>query len=54
MTAEEVAAVFQVAESTVITWAREKRVPAVQVPGGKGYRFRRDDIRQLIEREHAS
>lgn len=47
MTVEEVAKYLKVEESTVYTWARERRIPAMKI--GRFWRFRKEDIEKWLE-----
>lgn len=47
LTAVEVAKMSRTSAATVRRWAREKKIPAVPLPGGK-WRFRRADIEELL------
>lgn len=49
LTAEQVAERFDVTAETAREWARTGKVPAIRLPGGGHYRFRREDI-EAIER----
>jgi excisionase family DNA binding protein len=43
LTPTEVATYFKVNPKTVARWAKDKRIPSFQTPGGH-HRFRREDI----------
>jgi excisionase family DNA binding protein len=47
MTVEEVAKYLKVEESTVYTWARQRKVPAIKI--GRFWRFRKEDIDKWLE-----
>jgi len=44
LTAKEVGDELGVSHFTVSRWAREGLFPAIALPGGKGWRFRRSDL----------
>lgn len=46
-TASEVADRFRVHVSTVYRWANEGELPVVILPGGRGRRFRTEDVEKL-------
>lgn len=48
LTADEVGEEFQILAETVRRWAREGRLQAVPLPGGRLIRFRRTDIEAII------
>lgn len=48
LTTAEVAALLRVTEATVTSWVRDRKLPALTLPGGKGYRFRRTDVDALL------
>ena len=47
MTVEEVAKYLKVEESTVYTWARQRKVPAIKI--SRFWRFRKEDIDKWLE-----
>ena len=47
MTVEEVAKYLKIQESTVYTWARQRKVPAIKI--GSFWRFRKEDIDRWLE-----
>lgn len=49
LTVAEVAGLCRVSEMTVTRWVADKRLPAVRLPGMRGwYRFRRSDVDALL------
>ncbi len=50
LTPQEVADIFRVDVRTVTGWARDGRIRATQT-AGKQWRFRLEDVQELIERE---
>lgn len=50
LTAEEVAALIRQHPQTVRGWARDRRIPAVSLPGGQ-WRFHRDVIDAIMRGE---
>ena len=44
LTTAEVAAMFRVTEATVTSWVRDRKLTAITLPGGKGYRFHRSEV----------
>jgi len=47
MTVEEVAKYLKVEESTVYTWAREGKIPAMKI--GRFWRFEKEDMDKWLE-----
>ncbi len=48
LTTKEVAELFRVDPLTVTGWVRDGKLQAVTTPGGRRYRFRRDDIERML------
>jgi excisionase family DNA binding protein len=48
-TAEEVAEIWKVDTGTVVRWARAGSIPALRLPGGAGYRFSENAIREHMQ-----
>lgn len=51
LTTAEVAEALRVTEATVTSWVRDRKLSAIRLPGGKGYRFRRSDVDALTAPE---
>ena len=47
MTVEEVAKYLKVEESTVYTWAKLRKIPAIKI--GRFWRFKKEDIDRWLE-----
>jgi len=54
LTTAEVAEAFRVTEATVMKWARDGRLPVIKLPGGKGNRYRIEDIERLAQPDEAA
>ncbi len=53
LTTTEVAAALRVTRATVTAWVRDGQLPALTLPGGRGYRIRRSDVEAfLVPAEH--
>jgi excisionase family DNA binding protein len=48
LTTQEVADLFRVDPQTVTGWVRDNKLQAVLTPGGRRYRFRRDDVEAML------
>lgn len=48
MRVSEVAALFDVEDETVRVWVRGGKLRAIRTPGGRGLRFRREDVEALL------
>jgi len=48
MRVSEVAALFDVEDETVRVWVRGGKLKAIRTPGGRGLRFRREDVEALL------
>lgn len=48
MTTAEVAEAFRVTEATVTSWVRDRKLAAVTLPGGRGYRFHRAEVNAFL------
>lgn len=51
LTTAEVAEALRVTEATVTGWVRSSKLPAITLPGGRGYRFRKTDVDALFDPE---
>lgn len=47
MTVEEVAKYLKVEQSTIYTWAKEGKIPAIKI--GRFWRFKKEDIDKWLE-----
>lgn len=47
MTVEEVAKYLKVEQSTIYTWAKERKLPSIKV--GRFWRFKKEDIDKWLE-----
>jgi len=49
LTPREAAEVLAVSDVTMRRWIRSGTIRAVRLPGGRGYRIRRDDLEAALE-----
>lgn len=49
LTTKQVADLLKVAPKTVAEWARQGKLPAMQLPGGSDWRFRPEDIQPYLD-----
>jgi excisionase family DNA binding protein len=53
LTTQEAAAYLKVHQETMRTWARKAVIPAAKLGNRGGFRFKRDDLEQFLERRRS-